>query len=86
MVKCISMIGFAGDIFSGRWDDSKYVAYAAEVTARREHPTITEKQAADIQALIDEVGADRVEFLAWVTKMNKVTKTLENKRNQKEAA
>lgn len=102
MVKCLSMLGFAGDIFSGQWDDSKYVAYAAEVTARREHPTITEKQAADIQALIDEVGADRVEFLAWVTKMagheiatiqdvpaaamNKVTKTLENKRNQKEAA
>lgn len=26
MVKCLSMIGFAGDIFSGRWDDSKYVA------------------------------------------------------------
>lgn len=24
MVKCLSMIGFAGDIFSGQWDDSKY--------------------------------------------------------------
>ena len=24
MVKALSMIGFAGDIFSGRWDDSKY--------------------------------------------------------------
>ena len=24
MIKCLSMIGFAGDIFSGRWDDSKY--------------------------------------------------------------
>lgn len=29
MVKCLSMIGFAGDIFSGRWDDSKYVELAA---------------------------------------------------------
>lgn len=102
MVKCLSMLGFAGDIFSGQWDDSKYVAYAAEVTARREMPTITERQAADIQALIDEVGADRVEFLAWVSKMagheiqsvqdvpaaamNKVTTTLEKKRNQKEPA
>ncbi len=28
MVKCLSMIGFAGDIFSGRWDDSKYIAEA----------------------------------------------------------
>lgn len=24
MVKALSLIGFAGDIFSGRWDDSKY--------------------------------------------------------------
>ena len=69
MVKCLSMLGFAGDIFSGQWDDSKYVAYAAEETKRREMPTITDKQAADIQALIDEVGADKVEFLAWVSKM-----------------
>lgn len=30
MVKCLSMIGFAGDIFSGQWDDSKYVDWAAE--------------------------------------------------------
>lgn len=35
MVKCISMIGFAGDIFSGRWDDSKYVAQAAAHYASR---------------------------------------------------
>lgn len=28
MVKCFSMIGFAGDIFSGQWDDSKYVEWA----------------------------------------------------------
>lgn len=30
MVKCLSMIGFAGDIFSGQWDDSKYVEWAFE--------------------------------------------------------
>mgnify|MGYP003479490616 FL=1 len=35
MVKCLSMIGFAGDIFSGRWDDSKYVEEtAAEFIAK----------------------------------------------------
>lgn len=28
MVKCLSMIGFAGDIFSGQWGDSKYVEQA----------------------------------------------------------
>ena len=102
MVKCLSMLGFAGDIFSGQWDDSKYVAWAAEETARREMPTVTEQQAADIQALIDEVGADRVAFLAWVSQMTghpvpseqeipaaaltPVTKALEKKRIQKAAA
>ena len=36
LVKCASYLGFAGDIFSGRWDDSKYVAQAgAEWEARR---------------------------------------------------
>jgi len=30
MVKCLSMIGFAGDIFAGQWNDSKYVQWAAE--------------------------------------------------------
>ena len=102
MVKCLSMLGFAGDIFSGQWDDSKYVAWAAEETKRREMPTITEKQAADVVALIQEVGADKVAFLAWVEKMagypvpteqeipaaalDTVTKTLEKKRTQKAAA
>jgi len=36
MVKCLSMIGFAGDIFSGRWDDSKYIQLAAKETEKRE--------------------------------------------------
>lgn len=30
MVKALSMIGFAGDIFTGQWDDSKYVEWAEE--------------------------------------------------------
>lgn len=36
LVKCASYLGFAGDIFSGRWDDSKYVQEAArEWSGRR---------------------------------------------------
>lgn len=35
MVKCLSMLGFAGDIFSGMWDDSKYVEWAAGEWDRR---------------------------------------------------
>lgn len=47
MVKCLSMIGFAGDIFSGRWDDSKYV----EETAAE---FIAKEQAAERSAWLDE--------------------------------
>jgi hypothetical protein len=36
LVKCASYLGFAGDIFSGMWDDSKYVAQAAEHYAEKE--------------------------------------------------
>lgn len=69
MVKCLSMLGFAGDIFSGQWDDSRYVEWASQETHRREQPIVSEKQAADIDALISEVGADKVAFLAWVAQM-----------------
>jgi len=30
LVKCASYLGFAGDIFSGMWDDSKYVEQASQ--------------------------------------------------------
>lgn len=94
LVKCASYIGFAGDIFSGHWDDSKYVEWAREQYTKPEQ--ITDRQAADIDALISEVGADKVAFLAWVAKvsgaaieqvsdipaaaMPAVTKALEKKR------
>lgn len=100
MVKCLSMIGFAGDIFSGRWDDSSYVEWAAEQYAPPP-PKVDEKQAADIEALIQEVGADKVAFLAWVAQMSGATvettqdipaaaasvaiKTLEKKRSKAKA-
>ena len=47
MVKCLSYLGFAGDIFSGRWDDSRYVEYAREETARRESQ----------EAVVEAIGA-----------------------------
>lgn len=47
MVKCLSMLGFAGDIFSGQWDDSKYVEWAAEETAKRNAPAMPENMLAD---------------------------------------
>ncbi len=36
LVKCASYLGFAGDIFSGRWDDSRYVAEANKEWRERE--------------------------------------------------
>jgi len=39
LVKCASYIGFAGDIFSGRWDDSRYVAEARAEWAARANPS-----------------------------------------------
>jgi hypothetical protein len=61
MVKCLSMLGFAGDIFSGQWDDSKYVQWAGEETRRRESGETqpeTEKQPdVDIAARIKSAVA-----------------------------
>ena len=50
MVKCLSMLGFAGDIFSGQWNDSKYVEFAAQQYAdagatERRAQWITERKA-----------------------------------------
>jgi hypothetical protein len=49
MVKCASYLGFAGDIFSGMWDDSKYVQWAGEEWERRysaeNEPKIDERRA-----------------------------------------
>jgi len=68
MVKCLSMLGFAGDIFSGQWDDSKYVEWAGQETQRREAPLITEAQAAEIKALLQDTNSDTKAFLAWISK------------------
>jgi hypothetical protein len=51
MVKCLSMIGFAGDIFAGRWDDSSYVQWAAEQYAEEATP---QKMSPDAIALYIE--------------------------------
>lgn len=67
MVKCLSMIGFAGDIFSGRWDDSSYVAWARDETMRRENPCLSDEQIANIDALLTETGADKAALLKWVS-------------------
>lgn len=66
MVKCLSMLGFAGDIFSGQWDDSKYVEWAAAETDRRQTPTLTDEQVTEITGLLE--GRDFAAFMKWVSK------------------
>jgi hypothetical protein len=53
MVKCLSMIGFAGDIFSGRWDDSSYVEWAAEQYAEPPAKMTEDAIAMHIKAFAD---------------------------------
>jgi len=53
LVKCASYIGFAGDIFSGRWDDSKYVAEARAEWEERKAPEQKPRQPAANQTRTD---------------------------------
>jgi hypothetical protein len=57
MVKCLSMVGFAGDIFSGMWDDSKYVEWAADFHQQRE-------EAANKPADLDGISMETLEEIA----------------------
>lgn len=48
LIKCASYLGFAGDIFSGRWDDSKYVAEAREAYEEKDRQAkLTPEQIAE---------------------------------------
>lgn len=64
MVKCLSMLGFAGDIFSGMWDDSKYVDWAAEEWARREAEAAAESPEARAEAEAKEKRGEELRELA----------------------
>ena len=58
MTKCMSYLGFAGDIFSGRWDDSKYVEsltneFKPKPTPMLQPPPLTDAEGNDcINAMI----------------------------------
>lgn len=68
MVKCLSMLGFAGDIFSGQWDDSKYVEWAEQETRRRESPVLSAEQVEEITQLGNETESDFAALMTWVSK------------------
>jgi hypothetical protein len=55
LVKALSMIGFAGDIFLGRWDDSKYQAELREEFSERAAPSTAKAAKAQLKALSDHI-------------------------------
>ena len=62
LVKCASYLGFAGDIFSGMWDDSKYVASAARHYEEKEAPKgMAPNILADWLACIEGAAPDELE-------------------------
>lgn len=78
LVKALSMIGFAGDIFMGRYDDSKYVAElrqeaaeeqrAARQQARPELATTADlnRPQSQLPPDLEPAGVDQAEFRKWV--------------------
>lgn len=71
LVKCASYLGFAGDIFSGMWDDSKYVNEAGkhwEAIRADESKTPRERELDDLAAELiafHEEGKDMAAINAW---------------------
>lgn len=64
MTKCMSYLGFAGDIFSGQWDDSKYVQ---ELTKEFEAP----EKKSRLPALTDDEAEDA--YNAWMAEKERIT-------------
>ena len=77
-------LGVAADVYMGKWDGSKY-------NEIKEPEYISDEQVANIEALMQEVGADLEKFVAYYNigdiseipadKYESVIKTLERKRN-----
>lgn len=71
LVKCASYLGFAGDIFSGMWDDSKYVEWAGAEWDRRyadENKTPRQQELDALAAFLvesHEAGKDLEAIKLW---------------------
>lgn len=61
VTKCLSYLGFAGDVHMGLFDDSKYVDGLTKEINR-----IPTEQAVEIDLLIEEVKADKPKFLKYM--------------------
>jgi len=74
LVKCASYLGFAGDIFSGRWDDSRYVAEANKEWREREREPANDEGPVKADRLqeLQEIAADMLMLQADGKEMDAV--------------
>jgi len=102
LTKALSMLGFAGDIFLGRWDDSKYQAELREESRRAasvQPATITSghrELISKILGLLKELGRDEASLLTWAQaeaiedipsdRLREILATLENAKRNRSAA
>jgi hypothetical protein len=68
MTKCMSYLGFSGDIFSGHWDDSKYVQTLTQEFVEADAAKQLEadmKAAADAIAFAESMDSLKAIFAGW---------------------
>ncbi|CAB5212805.1 hypothetical protein UFOVP191_24 [uncultured Caudovirales phage] len=63
VTKCLSYLGFAGDVHMGRFDDSKYVDGLTAEFNDASLPVITTEQALELDNLADKLGVNKPIFL-----------------------
>lgn len=70
LVKALSMIGFAGDIFMGRYDDSKYVNELKDEAREASKPKADPSKIviADTMVSVIEEAVSRPDLAAWQAK------------------
>lgn len=68
MTKCLSLLGFAADVHTGKFDDNKYVndVRAYFENEKRKQSCITEEQARQLAQLIAQSGASAEGFLKFM--------------------
>jgi hypothetical protein len=70
LVKALSMIGFAGDIFMGRYDDSKYVAeLRQEAASERQQQAPPQRTTPTVVSSGGPTEADQANAAPWITEV-----------------
>lgn len=65
MTKCMSYLGFSGDIFSGHWDDSKYVAALTEEFNQSAQDNIDLAEARSQMTAADTLDSLKATYAGW---------------------